>query len=33
MTTSLDASGRPRQTFLTAGLGSKDHDHCCGFDC
>jgi hypothetical protein len=23
MTTSLDASGRPRQTFLTAGLGSK----------
>jgi hypothetical protein len=23
MTTSLDVSGRPRQTFLTAGLGSK----------
>jgi hypothetical protein len=23
MTTSLDASGRPRQTFLTARLGSK----------
>jgi hypothetical protein len=23
MTTSLDASGRPRQTFLTVGLGSK----------
>jgi hypothetical protein len=23
MTTSLDAMGRPRQTFLTAGLGSK----------
>jgi hypothetical protein len=23
MKTSLDASGKPRQTFLTAGLGSK----------
>jgi hypothetical protein len=23
MTTSLDASGRPRQTFFTTGLGSK----------
>jgi hypothetical protein len=23
MMTSLDASGRPRQTFLTAGLGSR----------
>jgi hypothetical protein len=24
MTTSLDASGRPRQTFFIAGLGSRD---------